>query len=99
MHLIDPTHEFLEGDSADRQLIIKHTQNIPQGFLDGLREARLESSRKPMGDFHRFASIPTAVVEKWGREGFDVMKESAKSIIAKLRGEDLDSFITTNKAL
>lgn len=99
MKLIDPSYAFLDGDSADRQLIIKHTQDIPQEFLNGLKDARLDSSRKPMGELHRFASVPTSVVEKWGREGFDVMKESAKNIIKKLKSEDLDAFITTNKVL
>lgn len=98
MKLIDPYVEFLDGNS-DTPLIIKHTQEIPEDFLTRLKEARLESSSRPMGDFHRFASIPTAVVEKWKREGFDVMKESAKKIIQKLQTEDLGAFITTNKVI
>src|SRR5574337_472326 len=98
MKLIDPYVEFLDGDS-NTQLVIKHTQEIPDAFLTQLKEARIESDRRPMGDFHRFASIPTAVVEKWKREGFDVMKESAKSIIRKLQSEDLGAFITTNKVI
>ena len=98
MKLIDPLIEFLDGDS-EHPLIIKQTQEIPTEFLDRLSDARLESSHRPMGDFHRFASIPTAVVEKWKREGFDLMKESARSIIRKLQSEDLTAFITTTKVI
>lgn len=99
MKLIEPTHEFLDGDSADHKLIIKHSQNIPSSFLSTLSDSRLASASRPMGDFHRFASIPTAVVEKWRREGFDVLKEPAKATLARLRAEDLGAFITTNKAI
>jgi len=98
MKLIDPLVEFMDGGS-EHQLVIKHSQDIPTKFLDSLKEARMESSRGPMGDFHRFASVPTAVVEKWKREGFDIMKESAKSIVRKLQSEDLGAFITTNRVL
>jgi hypothetical protein len=98
MKLIDPTVEFLDGDS-DRNLVIKHSQEINAEFLESIRQARFESTQRPMGDFHRFASVPTAVVEKWKREGFDVMKEPAKAIIRKLQSEDLGAFITTNKVL
>lgn len=98
MKLIDPTVQFLDGDS-DHQLVIKHTQDIPDSFLERLRAARLETAHRPMGDFHRFASIPVAVVEKWKREGFDIMHESPKAIIRKLQAEDLSAFITTTKEL
>ena len=98
MKLIDPLIEFLDG-GQDHQLVIKQTQEIPTKFLDSLKDARLESTRRPMGDFHRFASVPTGVVEKWKREGFDIMKESARSIILKLKSENLDAFITTNKVI
>lgn len=99
MKLIDPTYEFLDGNSPSQQLVIKHTQEITPEFLSTLSEARLDSSHRPMGEMHRFASVPTSVVEKWKRDGFDVMKESAKAIILKLKSEDLGAFITTNKVL
>ena len=98
MRLIDPKIEFLDG-GPDHQLVIKNTQEIPAEFLDRLRDARLDSRHRPMGDFHRFASIPTAVVEKWQREGFDVMKEPAKAIVRRLQAEDLGAFITTTKEI
>lgn len=100
MKLIDPTYEFIEGDCPERKLVIKHTQEITPEFLDKAKEDRVVSS-KPSGDFHKFASIPTSVVEKWQREGFDILKYnySAKEIMAKLSKEDLGAFITTTKRL
>lgn len=97
MKLIEPTTELIEGDSPDRQLIIKKTQEITPKFLDDCRQSRLDSTHQKMGDFHRFASIPVAVYEKWLREGFDIMKEDARSIVKKLQSEDLGAFITTTK--
>jgi len=75
----------------------KHTQNISQTFLDDLKDARNESSSKPMGDFHRVASIPTVVVEKWMREGFDLWQATGKDIVARLKRENLDAFMATDR--
>ena len=98
LKLIDPTIEYLDG-GVDSALIIKHTQQIPSQFLDKLKDAKLATNNRPMGDFHRFASIPTTVVEKWKREGFDVIRASAREIIRKLQSENLEAFITTNKVI
>jgi hypothetical protein len=50
----------------------------------------------------KVASIPVAVIEKWMREGFDVMRDkniTAKEIVNKLKNENLDAFLTTEKSL
>ena len=78
------------------QLLQKHTQHISQSFLDDLKDARNNSS-KPTGDMMRVASIPTAVVEKWMREGFNIWEAKGSEIVRKLKNEDLDMFLTTNK--
>lgn len=83
----------------DNRLVVKRTQIIPQAHLDALKEAKNDSQGRPMGNFHRFASIPTAVVDAWKRQGFDVHKESAKAIVRRLQNECLDTFITTTKAV
>jgi hypothetical protein len=97
--LIDPVVEVLDGDDTNL-LVKKQTQHIPSDFLDKTAEARLASS-SPSRDFHKFASIPVSVVEKWRREGFDILKHkhSAKEIMARLNREDLGHFITTSKVL
>ena len=39
------------------------------------------------------------VVEQWLKQGFDVYKESPKAIIKRLRQENLEAFLTSNKSL
>ncbi len=95
--LIEPKYDFHTGDSEHRKLVIQRTQEIPSSFLDELRDERLHSDAAPIGNFMRVASIPTVVVEKWLREGFDIHKESAKAIVARLRAEDLSAFLTTSR--
>ena len=85
------------GQNADG-LFIKKEQYISDEFLTANRDARFES-KAPSKEFHRFASVPVAVVEKWLKEGFDVYKESPKAIIKRLRAENLEAFLTSNKSL
>lgn len=87
-------------DDIDNPFVIKKTQTITDDFLTSTADARLASSG-PAGNFHRFASIPTVVVEKWAREGFDILKYNytAKEIMDRLRSEDLGAFLTTTKRL
>lgn len=79
------------------ELLGKHTQHISQSFLDDLKDARNQSSSKPTGDMMRVASIPTAVVEKWMREGFNIWEAKGSEVVRKLKNEDLDMFLTTDK--
>jgi hypothetical protein len=79
----------------------KHTQNITQDFLDDIKEQRDHSKDKREGDFMRVASIPTVVVEKWMREGFNILDPNVngKEIIRRLKAENLDAFLTTDKSI
>ena len=54
-----------------------------------------------MGDFERIASIPTVVVEKWMREGFNIWDKNVKAseIVARLNKENLQAFLTTTKRI
>lgn len=79
-----------------------HTQEIPQWHLDNLKQQRDASASQKAGDMMKVASIPVAVIEKWMREGFDVMRDkniTAKEIVNKLKNENLDAFLTTEKRL
>jgi hypothetical protein len=76
---------------------IKRTQDIPDSYLRGLRLEREASLSTPAGEFHRVASIPVAVVEKWLREGFDIHREPIQAVLTRLDREGLDAFKTTNK--
>jgi|TARA_R110000822_G_scaffold74537_3_gene179073 hypothetical protein len=78
-------------------LVRKHTQTISQAFLDDLQVARNESTSKPAGEFHRIASIPTVIAERWLREGFDLWEATGEQIVRKLHSEDMSAFMATGK--
>lgn len=82
-----------------KTMIRKVAQDIPSSFLDRLKDDRLASSNAPMGNFHKVASIPTAVVEKWRAEGFDIFDKnvSIKEILKRLQSQDLQAFIATTR--
>lgn len=98
MKLIDTSVGFEAGDSTN-PLIIARTQDITPEYLEGLKRAKDASSGSKMGDFHRAASIPTAVHETWLRQGYDCTKEPIAKTLAKLQIEGMDAFITTNKVI
>ena len=94
--LIQSNTDFIHESDA---LVRKHTQNITQAFLDDLKDARNESTSKPMGEFHKVASIPTVVAEKWLREGFDLWEATGEQIVRKLQAEDMGAFMATEKRI
>lgn len=79
-------------------LLIRKDQEITTDFLDGLKEDRM-ASKATAKEYHKVASIPVVVVEKWLREGFDIYREDLKAILKKLRDEDLTAFIATDKRI
>lgn len=91
---------------------IVSAQHIPQSFLDRVaakrnwQDAQAFSQITKGDDTERvhLARIPVAVVNKWQREGFDMLQlvssgdpNAAAIILAKLRSEDLTAFQTTSK--
>ena len=97
--LIRPDVDFLQqGDDVVR----KHTEHHAQTFMDDIAEQRKASTGTREGDFMRVASIPTVVIEKWMREGFNVLTDkniTGKDIVKRLKAEGLDGFLTTEKSL
>lgn len=94
--MYDSGHSFGENTEG---LIIQTFQQIPQEFTDALKAERYENSQSRVkGEYHRVASIPVVVIDKWMREGFDFYQASAKQIITRLKLENLDDFITSDKA-
>ena len=79
----------------------KHTQQISQSFLDNVAEQRNRSREQRENEFMSVAQIPTIVVEKWMREGFDIFsgEHSAADIVKRLKRENLDAFLTTEKSV
>lgn len=79
-------------------LLIRKDQVITDEFLDGLKEDR-NASKERAGEYHKVASVPMVVVEKWLREGFDIWRESPQAVLKKLRDENLEAFIATEKRI
>lgn len=93
--IIDSNVSFDENTDG---LVIQRYQEIPQKFIDDLKEERFQNSQSRVKtEMHRAASIPTAVIDTWIRQGFDFYNASAKEIIAKLKTDGLDYFITSDK--
>tara|TARA_B110000208_G_scaffold3348_1_gene4457 strand:- start:1009 stop:1317 length:309 start_codon:yes stop_codon:yes gene_type:complete len=84
-------------DNDEQNFNIQQTQHIPQSFLDNIRSQREDSLGTNAGDYMSVARVPVLVHEKWLREGFDMMKEPAYAIVARLKQESLDAFLTTQK--
>ncbi len=82
-------------------LVRTDSQHISQSFLDDLKYKRNMSTSQREGEFQHVASIPTIFVEKWKKEGFDIMdgKVPLKEIIKKLKSENLDGFMATEKSI
>lgn len=92
-HLISKRVDF-ENDT-DGALVVKHSQFIPDEFITQNRLERADSVSTPAGEFHRVARIPEAFADKWGMEY--LMNASVADILKRLRQEQLDGFITSNK--
>jgi hypothetical protein len=94
--IIDKLVRFHTGEH-DTQLVIEHSQEIPEFFLDDLSEARKASTHGRMGEMHRFASLPVALYEMWMAQGYDAKREPAHRTVARLKADGLDAFLTTER--
>ncbi|WP_158010649.1 hypothetical protein [Tardibacter chloracetimidivorans] len=87
----------------DDRAIFKRSQEIDSGFLSNLSDMKTESSSEfhRTGDFHKVASIPTVVVEKWFAQGFNIYDPNVKleDIMKRIHKEDMEHFIATGKRL
>lgn len=96
--------QFLDAETRLRfendHMVRKLTQEVPDSFLDGLRSER-DASTAPAGNFHRVASIPVAIVEKWMAEGFNIFDKNVtvKEIVRRLHREDMTAFMATKKRI
>lgn len=95
--IIHDVQNVVLQDNDENNFTIQHSQHIDQSFLDNLRETRENSLSQQEAEYMSVASIPVAVHEQWLREGFDLMTEPAHAIVARLKQENLDAFLTTKK--
>jgi NMD protein affecting ribosome stability and mRNA decay len=79
--------------------IITCNQVITDEFLETLKQERFESMNVREREHQRVASIPVVLIDKWIKDGFDFWNESNAKIVAKLKHEGLDYFVTTAKAI
>ena len=93
--------DFTENRQGDQleSAIITSSQEITPEFLRQQKQLREMSSRGPAGEYHEVCAIPQILVDRWKKEGFDVFTESAKSIVAKLKVEGFEYFMSTTKKL
>ena len=94
--IIDTNVRLIKG--AGDELGVEYSQEIPDEFLQELQD-RFVGTSDPSGEFLCAAVIPTAVVDRWLREGFNVYEEPIAKSVARLRAENLTKFITTSKRL
>ena len=88
-----------EYQTQGNDVIQKSTQQLSQAFLDDLKDQRNESTKGREGEFMRVASIPTAVIEQWTREGFNIYEVTGPEIVKRLKDQNLDAFMTTDKRI
>lgn len=93
----------IENDFEEQagNLVRRDSQYISQQFLDDVKDKRDNSTKQLEGNYQHVASIPVIFVEKWQKEGFDIMDGSIpfKDIVKKLKSEDLGAFMATEKSL
>lgn len=94
--IIGINNEF--GHDADG-LYLKKSQEIPDWFLNNLKDQRTMSNDGREGEMMKVASIPVVIVEKWMKEGFNILdgSKSGREIVKRLKEENLDAFLTTDK--
>lgn len=82
-------------------LVRQDSQRISDTLLTTLKDKRHDTANQMEGEFMHVASIPVIFVEKWQREGFDIMQPgiSYKEIVARLKAENLDGFMATDKRI
>lgn len=99
--LFDQLVSFDEDHHSGKQdtLIIKREQEIPDEYVSGLKREKIDTLHTPTGDLYRVASIPVVIVDKWAREGFYLQEHTAQEILARLRKDQMDAFITTTKRI
>lgn len=97
---MDKTEDIkIDFDENPEGLVIQKTQYIDPAYIDSLKDHRFETNSRPSGEYMRVASIPVIIIEKWQREGFDFWNAPAREIVAKLKMEGLDYFLTTDKQI
>lgn len=81
---------------------IETFQEIPDSFLKQLQDEKAYQDGKFAPEELKVASVPVGIVDKWAREGFNIMADrniTPAMIVARLKLEGLDAFITTSRTV
>lgn len=97
--LLHDTQVTFHDDPMSDKLGFINTQHIPDDFIASLKREKMDSARRPAGDFLLMCSIPVSVVEDLKNHGYDVAKEPIKDTIRMLKLFGLDAFITSDKQI
>lgn len=87
---------MVKDHDADN-ITLQKAQYLSPEFMTGLKHQRENSLGLREGEMMSVAKVPVIVVERWLADGFDIMKEPAHKIVARLKQEHLDGFLTTKK--
>jgi hypothetical protein len=97
INLIDSEVSF-DQDRTTNDLIIKHSQYIPDSFISDLKSEKMDSLHKRSGDFMLALSVPVEAIQDMKlRYGFDAMEAPIAEVRKMLQRLHLDAFIATNK--
>ncbi len=81
-------------------VVRRDTQYFPDSYWDGLQWARSEQTKASRcKNFHKVADVPAIFYTKYLAQGFDLYRESAKDIVARLKADGLHDFVTTEKSV
>lgn len=97
-HVLDTALTF-HDDPSDDKLGFLTQQHIPADFVAKLKADKMDSARRPTGEFLHMCSIPVSVVEDLMAQGYDVYREPIRETIKMLRAVGLDAFITSDKQI
>lgn len=101
-HIIQPAVHDVGGKFHEdgNGLVIEHAQEIPAEFISQLRGMKADSGSVREKEFMHVAAIPVVIHELWlRRDNYDCTKEDVRETVKKLKAEQLDGFIVTNKRI
>lgn len=88
-----PLRRSLDFDSDDNLIGVKRTQSISDQFLrdqKALKEKRSWHGEETL----KVCSVPTALIEKYHNMGINMLEMDIKEVVAILKKEGLDDFIS-----
>ena len=89
-----------DQDRSTNDLIIRHSQHIPDDFVSDLKANKIDSRRSRSGDMMLALSVPVEVIHDMQRlYNFDAMNAPIKEVRAMLQRMQLDAFIATDKRI